>query len=107
MPQQSKITNAIFGFEDRVIGDRLRAFYKKHTGKDIDFNGIRHYKDGFKLLCFSIPLGGSLTTVGITAAIYAPSYVKKFQSLDDFINWYESSYNQESSLEVMEDVEHM
>lgn len=80
---------AIFGFKDRVTGNKLRAFFKKHTGKDVNFNNIKHYTDGFKLLLFSIPLK-TVTTIGITSAHYCPA--RKFGNLQDFIDWYEKEY---------------
>ena len=84
------IKEALFGFKDEKTGNKLRAFYKKHTGKDVDFNAIKHYKSGFKLLVFAIPLGG-YTTLGITCANGYDA--KKFIGpVEDFINWYENDY---------------
>lgn len=88
---QTKIDKAIYGFKDETIGERLHLFYKRHTGVDVDFNKIQHYNNGLKVLLFSIPLG-SITQIGITAAGCAPKNVKRFSSLDDFINWYENKY---------------
>ena len=51
------VKEALFGFNDKETGIKLSAFYKKHTGREVDFNAIKHDKDGFKLLLFSIPLG--------------------------------------------------
>ena len=51
--KQERIIKAIFGFKDKVTGERLREFFKKHTGRDVDFNKIQHYKSGFKLLLLS------------------------------------------------------
>ena len=91
MSNNTIIDKAIFGFKDNETGEKLRVFYKKHTGKDVDFNKIQHYNNGFKLLLFSIPLG-SITQIGITAARCTSKDVKKFSSLDEFINWYENLY---------------
>ena len=88
----SNFTKVIFGFADVETGNKLRKFYKKHTGLDIDFISIRHYKNGFKLLVFDLPLG-KFSIIGISAAACAPYYVKRFnKGIDDFIYWYESNY---------------
>ena len=92
MQAKTEITKAIFGFKDKETGEQLRAFFKKHTGRDVDFNSIKHYTDGFKLLVFSIPLN-TVDIIGITAAGCAPHYVKRFCGLKDFIEWYENIYN--------------
>ena len=92
MSKANQITHALFGYQDEVTGAKLSAFFYKHTGKNVDFNEIKHYKNGFKLLLFSIPLN-TFTQAGITAAAYAPSNFKKFTCLDDFINWYENLVN--------------
>ena len=82
----------IFGFADLETGNKLREFYKKHTGIDIDFNNIKHYKNGFKLLVFDLPLG-KFSVIGITAALCAPSNVLKFHdSIVELISWYENKY---------------
>ena len=88
MSAANKITQALFGYQDKVTGAKLSEFFFKHTGKNVDFNKVEHYKSGFKLLCFSIPLDTFIQT-GITAAQCAPSNVKRFMRLDDFIEWYE------------------
>ncbi len=89
----SNFTKAIFGFADIETGNKLREFYKKHTGIDCDFNSIRHYNNGFKLLVFDLPLG-KFSIIGICAACCTPHYVKKFhKGIDDFILWYESNYS--------------
>ena len=87
----NKITQVLFGFQDEATGAKLSEFFNKHTGKNVDFNSVKHYKSGFKLLLFSIPLD-TFTQAGITAAVYAPSNFKKFTCLDDFIKWYEGPY---------------
>ena len=88
----SNFTKAIFGFADTETGNKLREFYKKHTGIDIDFNNIKHYKNGFKLLVLDLPLG-KFSIIGICAAGCAPHYVKRFnKGIDDFIFWYEKVY---------------
>ena len=85
-------TKVIFGFADLETGNKLREFCKKHTGIDIDFNNIKHYKNGFKLLAFDLPLG-KFTTIGVTAAAYSPHDVKRISgSINDFIYWYEHDY---------------
>ena len=91
MSTRTKITKAVFGFKDPTTGEKLRQFFKKHTGKDVDFNKISHYKNGFKLLLFSIPLD-KIEMIGITAASCRPSYAICFSSLNEFIDWYESNY---------------
>ena len=87
--QKSPVTKAIFGFIDKETGEKLSKFFKKHTGKDVDFNQVQHYKNGFKLLLFSIPLD-KFETIGITATNGYPA--AKFSKLEDFINWYENNY---------------
>ena len=92
MKELENIKYAIFGFKDQETGNKLRLFFKRHTGKDVDFNNIKHYEDGFKLLLFSVPLD-TFSTIGITAANCSPSYVKKIHtSVDTFISWYEKEY---------------
>ena len=88
MPTDVKIDKAIVGFMPGESGEKLKDFYKKHTGIEINFNGIEHYKNGFKLLLFSIPLG-SVTQIGITTAGCAPRNVLRCSSVNEFINWYE------------------
>lgn len=90
MISRIKPTHAIFGFGDTETGERLRAFFLKHTGKDIDFNNIKHYRSGFTLLLFTLPLN-EVQQIGITAASHAPSSYKRFDNLNDFIAWYENS----------------
>lgn len=89
------ITKAIFGFMDEETGKKLREFYQKHTGVSIKFNNIQHYQNGFKLLVFDLPLG-KISTIGITAAVCHPNYVKTFHSLNEFISWYENVYLKEN-----------
>ena len=88
----------IFGFKDKATGTKLREFYKKHTGKDVVFNNIKHYNDGFKLLCFTLPLS-SFREIGITEAIYrsSPEYIKFHDSIDKLIEWYENEYIKNAS----------
>ena len=100
--KKEHITHAIFGFKDKETGEKLRQFFKKHTGKDCDFNGIQHYKNGFKLLLFSIPLN-TIQQVGITAAGCAPSYIKRFTGLDDFVTWYERDYLKKATITEIEE----
>ena len=100
--RRERFTHAIFGFKDKETGEKLRQFFKKHTGKDIDFNQIQHYKDGFKLLLFSIPLN-TIERVGITAAGCAPSSIKRFSGLNEFIGWYEGVYLKEVSAQELEE----
>jgi hypothetical protein len=101
--RRERITYAIFGFMDKETGEKLRQFFKKHTGKDLDFNEIQHYKNGFKLLLFSIPRNTN-EQVGITAADCAPSNVKRFSNLNEFIRWYEGLYSKGVSAEVIEKI---
>ena len=93
MSAENKITGVLFGFQDEKTGNRLSEFFNKYTGKDIDFNKIHHYQNGFRLMLFSVPLDTFIQT-GITAAQFASSDIKKFLFLDDFIRWYEESYLQ-------------
>ena len=82
----------IFGFADRYTGNKLKEFYLKHTGREVDFNSIQHYRDGFKLLVFDLPLG-KFIQVGITAASCAPKDVLRFGgSVNELIYWYEHDY---------------
>ncbi len=85
-----KTKYVIFGFKDKVTGEKLREFYKKHTGKDVNFNGIKQYPDGFKLLCFTVPLY-SFREISITEAVHRSSlaYKKFHDSIDKLIKWYE------------------
>ena len=80
-----------FGYGDKETADKLSAFFKKHTGKYIDFNKMRNPKSGFKLLLFYMPLG-RFEEISITGAAALPSSVKKFAALQDFIDWYENQY---------------
>ncbi len=98
-----KYKGAIFGFKSEEIGNELRIFFKKHTGKDIDFNKMQHYKNGFKLLLFSIPLN-TIQQVGITAAGCAPETIKRFSGLKEFIDWYENCYLHKITWEEIEKI---
>ena len=86
-----EISRAICGYADKESANKLSRFFKKHTGKNIDFNNIHQYKNGFRLLLFSIPLD-TFSQIGISAANMCNSGVIKFHSLDDFVNWYEMEY---------------
>ena len=82
----------IFGFADLYTGNKLKEFYLRHTGREVDFNKIKHYRNGFKLLAFDLPLG-KFMQVGITAASCAPKDVLKFHgNINDLIYWYEHDY---------------
>ena len=107
MKEYELIKFAIFGFKDKATGDTLREFFKKHTGRDVDFNNIEHYNDGFKLLKLSIPLE-SIGTVGITEANYrpTPTYKKFHCSVDDFIDWYENEYLLLKDVEIIKHIPH-
>ena len=89
--EKQKTSKAIFGFADKETGEQLKDFFEKHTGRVVDFNGIQHYKSGFKLLLFSVPLN-TVDIIGITAAGCVPSWVKKFNKLNDFVDWYENIF---------------
>ena len=91
--ENQKPKYVIFGFKDKVTGKKLREFFKKYTGKDVVFNDIKHYSDGFKLLCFALPLC-YFREVSITEAIYrsGPEYRKFHESIDKLIEWYEDNY---------------
>ena len=92
MKELENIKYVIFGFNDQETGNKLRLFFKKHTDKDVDFNNIKHYENGFKLLLFTVPLD-TFNTVGITGACCAPNSVKRINgSIDSFISWYEKEY---------------
>ena len=82
----------IFGFADRYTGNKLKEFYLKHTGREVDFNSIQHYRDGFKLLVFDLPIG-KFMQVGITAASCASKDVLRFHgNINELIYWYEHDY---------------
>lgn len=83
----------IFGFNEEITCIKLRSFYKKHAGKDVDFNDIRHYPNGFKLLCFTLPIC-SYRKISITEAIRrsGQEYIKFHDSIDKLIEWYENEY---------------
>ena len=98
------VNKALFGFKDRKAGDKLRAFFKKHTGRDVDFNGIKHYTSGFKLLLFSIPLG-SVSTLGITCANGYPA-AKFTGPVQEFIDWYEKEYLVFKDFEIIKHIPH-
>ena len=84
------ITKAIFGFSNEETGIKLSEFYKKHTGEYLDFNAIRHYESGFKLLVFDLPLG-EVTKIDICSANLV--HAKKFHgSVEEFMSWYEKDY---------------
>ncbi len=92
MKEQETFKKVIFGFHEKEVGNKLRVFFKKHTGRDVDFNSIEHYKNGLKLLLFSVPLD-TVDLIGISAAGCTPSYVKKIHGpVDEFISWYEDEY---------------
>lgn len=96
--EELRFTKVIFGFQDEETGKKLSAFYKKHTGIDCDFNKIKHYSSGFKLLAFDLPLG-KFMTVGITAAGCSPYNVLRFsRGIDNFIYWYEHDYLESQKL---------
>ena len=81
----------VFGYGDKETADKLRVFYNKHTGKDVDFDAMRNPKSGFRLLAFHIPLG-EFEVINITTAAATPSSARKFASLQEFIDWYENQY---------------
>ena len=81
----------VFGYGDKETADKLSAFFKKHTGMDVDFNALRNPKTGFRLLVFYMPLG-KLEEINITGATALPSSAKRFAALQDFIDWYENQY---------------
>lgn len=81
----------VFGYGDKETADKLSAFFKKHTGKYIDFNKMRNPKSGFKLLLFYMPLG-KFEEINITGAAALPNSAKKFASLQEFVDWYENEY---------------
>lgn len=90
MERYRKIERAIFAFHSKETGEKLRKFYKKHTRKDIDFNSIKHYKNGTKILVFSIPLG-HVNPIGASAAAMCPA-IKFHRGVEEFISWYEDEY---------------
>ena len=81
----------VFGYGDKETADKLSAFFKKHTGKNIDFNKMRNLKSGFRLLVFYMPLG-RFEEISITVSAALPNSAKKFAALQDFIDWYENQY---------------
>ncbi len=93
MERLGDIRFAIFGFNDIETGNKLRNFFYRHTGRDIDFNGIKQYPNGLRLLCFSIPLG-TVYPISIVEAINHSSKIYKefHESVDVFISWYENEY---------------
>lgn len=81
---------AIFGFSDEEEGIKLSEFYMKHTGKYLDFNAIKHYESGFKLLLFKLPLG-EVSIIDICSANIVDA--QKFHGpVEEFITWYEEVY---------------
>lgn len=98
------VTKALVGFKDRESGDKLRIFFKKHTGRNVDFNGIKHYTDGFKMLLFSIPLE-SVTTLGITCTNGYPA-AKFTGPVLEFIDWYEKEYLVFKDFEIIKHIPH-
>ena len=97
------IKEVIFGYKDNETANKLREFYLKHTGRDIDFNNIKQYKDGFKLIKFSIPLK-DISEISITEASHYKA--KKFSSLDEFIKWYEKEYLVLIDYEIIKHIPH-
>ena len=98
------VNKVLFGFEDKKTGDKLRVFFKKHTGRDVDFNSIKQYKSGFKLLLFSIPLE-TVTTLGITCANGYPA--RKFTGpVQEFVDWYEEEYLVFKDFEIIKHIPH-
>ena len=98
------IKKAIFGFSDKKTGEKLRKFFKKHTGKDIDFNSIEHYSENFKLLAFDIPLKDFIP-IGITAALVC-SGLKFHGPVEEFISWYENKYLIFKDVEIIKHIPH-
>lgn len=98
------IKKAIFGFSDKKTGEKLRKFFKKHTGKDIDFNSIEHYSENFKLLAFDIPLKDFIP-IGITAALVCPG-LKFHGPVEEFISWYENKYLIFKDVEIIKHIPH-
>ena len=101
MIYRNGISKAIFGFTKEETGERLREFFKKHTGQDVDFNKIQHYKSGHKLLLFSIPLD-TIELIGMTVAGCHPKDVKCFNGLDEFIDWYENVFLNRITVKMIE-----
>ncbi len=98
------VKEALFGFNDKETGIKLSAFYKKHTGREVDFNAIKHDKDGFKLLLFSIPLG-RISTLDINEANGYPA--KKFSGpVQEFMDWYEKEYLVFKDYEIIKHIPH-
>ena len=106
MKELENIKYVIFGFKDQETGNKLRLFFKKHTGRDVDFNSIKHYENGFKLLLFGVPLD-TFDTVGITGACCAPSSVKRINgNIDELISWYEDDYLVFKDVEIIKHIPH-
>ena len=107
MKKYECIKHAIFGFKDEETGEKLREFFKRHTGKDVDFNGIKHYQNGLKLLRLSIPLN-SIGLISITEAAHRGSkdYIRFTSSIDTVINWYENEYLVLKDYEIIKHIPH-
>ena len=103
MKKYKDLKYLVFGYKDRTTGKKLGEFYFKYTGKKVNFN----YKDGFKLLCFTLPLG-SFHTIGITEAIYRPAkeYMKFHDGVDKLISWYENEYLLFQDYEIIKHIPH-
>ena len=98
------VKEALFGFNDKETGIKLSAFYKKHTGREVDFNAIKYDKDAFKLLLFSIPLG-RISTLDINEANGYPA--KKFSGpVQEFMDWYEKEYLVFKDYEIIKHIPH-
>lgn len=90
------INKAIFRLDDIKDMYSLNRFYKKHVGKDFDFNCF----DPNSLLSLSIPLG-EISTFGKSRL-----KTKSNKGVEDFINWYENNYLLYKDYKIIKHIPH-
>ena len=82
---------------------KLHNFMLRHTGVEIDFSRIQHYKTGLVILHLSNDLK-EMMPVGITPAnMYA---CKKFHGVNEFIDYYENEYLLIKNLSIIKHIPH-
>ena len=88
-----KLKCVLFGYCTKPTADKLRKFFKKHTGKDIDFYSYLNERTRFRLMLFSIPLQ-SVCPISVieSQSMHLPVYKQIHESVEYFIDWYENDY---------------
>lgn len=90
------IKEAIFRLDDKKDTYYLNRFYKKHVGKDIDFNSFKSRS----LLSLSIPLGK-------ISPLDSPKLnSKSSKAVERFIDWYENNYLLYKDYKIIKHIPH-